>query len=111
MTSIDKAIERLKDDIAQCDTYGARAENPLTVQHRSDVEALIAALQEKPEPIEGLDDALLCGKHPDQARDFKEKYGKPYYEVVQEAAKRYADQIFLDGKIHSGFRHVEIVEQ
>ena len=47
--------------------------------------------QTQPEPKDGLDEALLCGKHPQQAQQFKAKYGKPYYDVVRDAAKAYAE--------------------
>ena len=48
-------------------------------------------LQTQPEPIDGLDEALLCGKHPQQAQQFKAKYSKNYYDVVQDAAKAHAE--------------------
>ncbi len=40
---------------------------------------------------EKLREALRCGKHPDQARQFKEKYGAPYWGIMDEAAQKLAD--------------------
>lgn len=37
--------------------------------------------------IEELGAAIKCGKHPSQAVEFREKYGRPYYETLDVAAK------------------------
>jgi len=37
--------------------------------------------------LKELNEASLCGKHPQQAKDFKDKYGRPYWEVTDLATK------------------------
>lgn len=37
-----------------------------------------------------LEAAIACGKHPQQAQLFKEMYGVPYWEVLQDASRAYS---------------------